>query len=379
MSMHYIRSKYGIITSVRAVAAKVSGVQIRTTFNVKRHGSLEKAENAARKWIKEKRRQVDRNRATILAVPDYLLSEVVECLELLEPYNTRIIDVVREYVYRPEPEPQTLPWRFSEAATSFISSRRVAGRRKEYLRALEDFFNLTAKTFGDQLLDEVTTEQLEQWLSERGRKGNPISPITFRNYRRDLRMLWRFARERNRVAHDPVTPIAIPTITKEPVKILTPEQINNLLTAAGDTIQSYIAVLAFAGIRPFEILQLRPDSVDDQYRFLTIEGLHAKSRKRRLVTIPSNLAAWLRKNNGLGQVRNYWRLRGMLCSAAQTANVSLTQDILRHSFASHHLALHQNAALTAHELGHHNQQMLFEHYREVVSSDQANAYFAIIP
>ena len=69
----------------------------------------------------------------------------------------------------------------------------------------------------------------------------------------------------------------------------------------------------------------------------------------------------------------------MLGSAAQTANVSLTQDILRHSFASHHLALHRNAALTASELGHHNQQMLFEHYREVVSSDQANAYFGIIP
>lgn len=376
MSIHYIRNSRGEITSVRAVAGKIAGAQTRRTFSVKLFGKLSAAEKAAKEWIEEEKEDRRKGRRHTIAVPDRVLEDVLQCLELLQPHGKRLLDVVREYVERPER--RTLPWTFRDAADAFLASRRATGARPQYLRGLEDTYNLAAKTFGPKLLDEITTEALESWLT-RPARGKPLSSVTYRNYRRDLRMLWRFAIQRHRATHDPVTPIAVPAINQEPVKILKAPELKKLLDAASPVAQTYIAVMAFAGVRPFEVLQLSQLSIDER-SLIRIEGSHAKSRKRRLVTISHNLTEWLRKGEGyLGQVQSYWTLNSMIRAAARTASIALTQDILRHSFASHHLALYRNAALTAHELGHHSQQVLFEHYREVVTQEEAQAYFGLVP
>jgi hypothetical protein len=52
---------------------------------------------------------------------------------------------------------------------------------------------------------------------------------------------------------------------------------------------------------------------------------------------------------------------------------------LRHSFASYHLAHLGDAARLALELGHTNQELLFRHYRELVTPDQAEKYWSIRP
>ena len=54
-------------------------------------------------------------------------------------------------------------------------------------------------------------------------------------------------------------------------------------------------------------------------------------------------------------------------------------NALRHSFASYHLALHQNAATTALQLGHTDSRLLFEHYRELVHPEDAKAFWEITP
>ncbi|HUF63040.1 MAG TPA: hypothetical protein VMN36_13265 [Verrucomicrobiales bacterium] len=51
----------------------------------------------------------------------------------------------------------------------------------------------------------------------------------------------------------------------------------------------------------------------------------------------------------------------------------------RHSYASYHLAHFRNASDLALQLGHHNTEVLFAHYRELVSPDAAAAYWKIYP
>jgi integrase len=51
----------------------------------------------------------------------------------------------------------------------------------------------------------------------------------------------------------------------------------------------------------------------------------------------------------------------------------------RHSFATYHYALHQSADMTAAQLGHSNTELLFEHYREVVTPQDAAAFWQIMP
>jgi integrase len=55
------------------------------------------------------------------------------------------------------------------------------------------------------------------------------------------------------------------------------------------------------------------------------------------------------------------------------------QNALRHSFATYYLALSQDAAKTAHELGHASPDMLYKHYRGLSTQAAAKAYFGIFP
>jgi integrase len=52
---------------------------------------------------------------------------------------------------------------------------------------------------------------------------------------------------------------------------------------------------------------------------------------------------------------------------------------LRHSFASYHLAHFQDAAKLALELGHTKQELLFQHYQELVTPEVAAKYWDIRP
>ena len=52
---------------------------------------------------------------------------------------------------------------------------------------------------------------------------------------------------------------------------------------------------------------------------------------------------------------------------------------LRHSFASYHLAKHQNAPQLALEMGHSTPRMIFDNYREVVAPAEAERYWTIRP
>ena len=65
--------------------------------------------------------------------------------------------------------------------------------------------------------------------------------------------------------------------------------------------------------------------------------------------------------------------------ARKEAGIKWPSNAARHSFASYHLALQQDAAKTALQLGHTNTAVLFQHYRELARPEDAEAYFAITP
>jgi integrase len=52
---------------------------------------------------------------------------------------------------------------------------------------------------------------------------------------------------------------------------------------------------------------------------------------------------------------------------------------LRHSFCSYRLAATNNAHLVASELGHTTSQLVHQHYRELVTPEEAKRYWQIEP
>ena len=135
----------------------------------------------------------------------------------------------------------------------------------------------------------------------------------------------------------------------------------------------YLAIGLFAGVRPLEIQRLQQQDFTDQY--IEITAANAKTRKRRLVSLSSNLKGWLRLGGDMPPINKPKRLSRIL----QKAGLEWKPDIMRHSYASYHLALHQSADKTALEMGHRDTNMLFRHYRELVTKEEAQAYWRIEP
>jgi hypothetical protein len=55
------------------------------------------------------------------------------------------------------------------------------------------------------------------------------------------------------------------------------------------------------------------------------------------------------------------------------------KNSLRHSFASHRIAKYENAEQFALMLGHRGTDLVFSNYRELVTPEEAECYFANVP
>ena len=126
-------------------------------------------------------------------------------------------------------------------------------------------------------------------------------------------------------------------------------------------------------MRPLEIERLTWADVLEHYIELT--AAKAKTRKRRLVSLSDNLKEWLALGGDLPLMNKRKRLARVL----KIAQLNWKPDIMRHSFASYHLAYHGSPDRTAHELGHRDTQMLYRHYRQLVTREAAEAFWAIRP
>ena len=94
--------------------------------------------------------------------------------------------------------------------------------------------------------------------------------------------------------------------------------------------------------------------------------------------IPPNALEWLSLCLAQGPVAppNYTKRMQRL---RKRANVNYPQNAARHCFASYHIAYHQDAAQTAFLLGHPNAALLYKTYRELVSFEDSEKFWDIVP
>ena len=152
----------------------------------------------------------------------------------------------------------------------------------------------------------------------------------------------------------------------------------------------YIATGLFAGLRPNrEAAGLLETDIFDG--FIRVRGLHAKDRQRRDVEIHPTLQAWL-DLGGEFRPKNLRRRFERIRAAAglirlekvpgkerkQIVATGWAQDCLRHTFASHYMPIF-GAEKTVAQLGHGDYNMLFGHYRALVTRQEAEAFWKLTP
>jgi len=161
------------------------------------------------------------------------------------------------------------------------------------------------------------------------------------------------------------------------ISILSPDEVKRLLTAAiryhdGVTVAG-VAIALFAGLRPSELLDLQAGDINGER--IRVTGGKMRRKINRIVQIPPNLAAWLKKYPFRG-LPGGWNYKMKRLKAATNAR-SWVQDILRHTSISYQAERDKNEGLTAFNNGT-SKQMMDSHYRNVIDNPAAiKAYWAL--
>jgi integrase len=239
----------------------------------------------------------------------------------------------------------------------------------------------------------VTTADVQMWLD-----GMKAAPRSVKNFRAATSGLFKFAEARGYIAKGE-NPVAgterIKIRNSEPISIFTPAEVRRLLAAAKDSFKPVIALQAFAGLRSAEVMRLDWRDVKLSRGHIELGADKTKTASRRLVPISANLRDWLAEHaKKTGQVfphgRAYFHeLQRDTAAAteikadeatkrAALAPVEWKQNALRHSFISYRVAETGDVPRVALESGN-SPAMIFTHYRELVTPEDAMQWFAIAP
>jgi len=298
---------------------------------------------------------------------------IAEAQSKLAPYAIRIEDAIDKHIADLQQRQRSVT--VNELAKQFLENRRAKGRSTIYLRDLETRLGRFQIAAGERIVADLTAQYVEAWIHSLN-----VGPQTQNNFRAVLSAMWTFAVRREYASSNIVQFVDKASVVRDHVPVFSVDQLQRLLNAAPTDYLPVLAIGGFAGLRPEEVNKLRWEDIDLKERTIRVNASSAKTRKKRFTEISDNLMAWLRPylcRAGRVAPPNLQKLRRTTMKAAGIRH--WPQDVLRHSFASAHYAFHKNPAHTALLLGHRDQNMLLNHYRDVMKPSEAARYWAILP
>lgn len=295
-----------------------------------------------------------------------------------------VVDAARVYVQhasRREIPRKTL----SEVVSEFLIYIETTGLSKQYLRDSRARLERAAKAMRTQILN-ITTAEIEAWLEAQGKR----SPRAHNNDRNAISTLFRFARKKGYLRREIET--AADAVPKRKdiggdIQILTPSNFALLLSNTPTVFLPYVALGGLAGLRTAEISRLEWEEIDFQQGHIVISARKAKTASRRIVPLCDALKSWLAplaKTSGQvmpyaneQSLMNQWsRAKALMVDGNGKPLVSIPTNALRHSYASYRLALLEDAAKVALEMGN-SPRKLFSNYRQLTTKSVAEKWFAI--
>ncbi|HMF45137.1 MAG TPA: tyrosine-type recombinase/integrase [Candidatus Udaeobacter sp.] len=210
-----------------------------------------------------------------------------------------------------------------------------------------------------------------------------LSPRSHNNFLRTLRTFFGFAQRHGWLPKeaDLLERVEKRSEKRVPVEIFTPSQLAALLKSTSPEVTPCVVLAAFAGLRSAEILRLDWTDIERHHGYIEVAAHKAKTATRRIVPVSDNLSRWLAiaPRNGV----HIWPYSKdgffkAMRRAADNAKLKWKHNALRHSFISYRLAEIQDVNRVALEAGT-SPQMIFRHYRELATPEQARTWFAIAP
>lgn len=267
---------------------------------------------------------------------------------------------------------------FEAAIDQIEMVKHATNKDGEYVRKLRaNLASLMAACDG-KALAEVGQQDIERWLFRNG-----WAPATVRNKRIDVRTFFRFCLGRGWLVTNPAAKLERVELPDAPPGILQVDECRAVVAAAGPVVRPLVVLNLFCGLRPEECVQIVPENVHVERGFVEVTAAVAKSRKRRIVEVSENAKGWLKGAAFVPRSPKWYarQLPGLRREASKLLGRAMPwpKNCLRHSFASYHLAMHGSAEKTALQMGHRSTEMLFRHYRELVTKEEGEKFWGIKP
>jgi integrase len=263
-----------------------------------------------------------------------------------------------------------------EVVAEMLQQREQDGASNAYLRLLKTTLNRFAARFPGNIM-EVDTHQIDAWL-----RSLDVKLCTRNSMLRCIKIFFSYARSRNYLPDDRKTSaenLRIAKVVTDNMDIFSPETMARMLHNSPADLVPILAIGAFSGIRMAELNRLDWSAVDLERRIIELRAGQAKTGSRRVIPITDNLAAWLEplERNGLvvPSVKSHHRAVSAL---AASLKIEWPRNVLRHSFISYRIAKVKSADQVALEAGN-SPSIIFKHYRELTTEEQADKWFAIVP
>ena len=343
----------------------------------KRHRRFFPSKNEAKTYADQILTARRNHGAQAFALTDVQRLEAVEAFSKLKIFDVSLAEVVDSYLKRFDPKAGPVP--VSQVIDELLEKKIQINKRPRYIQTLKCVLGIFRQSFGDKPIYELGPDEIDNWLNTLD-----IVPSTRNNYRRILSVLFKFAVKRGYCGESIISKTDPVTIDTPPPGILTVEQASRILAVVSADpelgLLPGITIGLFAGLRSCELKQIKWEEINLSTGNIEVTAEKSKSRRRRLVTVSPNLLAWLKPfahEHGLLLPPNWY---GRLRRLKELAKIQDWPDnAMRHSFASYHYARHQSADKTAFQLGHQDTKILFEHYRELVTREEAKRYWSLFP
>ena len=220
-----------------------------------------------------------------------------------------------------------------------------------YKRDLEKFGSFLLKE-KITTYEEINSDTCSRWIGDL--YLNDIDAKSIQRHISSLKGFFSFLIKNNIVINSPMSNIVSPKATKKLPNVLSPEEIEILVSFSPKSAQDYrdiaiIELIYSSGLRVSEATNVKLDDFEDNRNFLRVLG---KGSKTRLVPVGQYandaISAWLEKRNSIHSESKYLflNLRGKKISTRSVQErirkISVIQGLppvnphmLRHSFATH--------------------------------------------
>ncbi len=255
------------------------------------------------------------------------------------------------------PTSPTTPKKSTTAVTEYLT-RRKDGISAHRHKNLSCFLGLFATRFEDRNLDEITGQDIQDWL-----ESQTWSNKTRKDVLCMVNQLYRDAILRRYVPKVclPGKEVKIGKVKRRSIEVFTPAQFRKILETVDSSLVPFFALWGLSGMRKEEISKLSWAQVSAglESGSIYLRAEHTKTNESRSIPICDALREWLlchlmangrvlperwQANDPLMQIR---RLDDLTKCVRRKCLISWIANGLRHAFCTYHLKANGDVMLTA--------------------------------